>query len=1339
MSDSDAVPVGAIIKQGWLTKSDPKGERWGDRYFVLSPTTVTYFLKENKADSDLRGAFYLNRAQLGVGWPLGPAKRPPADKKFLFYLALPDRTFYLCAPTLNSFNSWVATFERQLSALQDRPPNPELAQLDGGYGPGPVHPSRMSAPYAHSDAVEAAAVRGLHSPLSSSPLASPSGVASGAFPLSDAKGDNKAAATGTSAEAVGLRAVSSNFQLRSASTSAPGESASVGVSDKQLEGLQAQLAELQHQYAAFSAMRSPMDTYAPYTYRNNNNNPAATTSTRNNKNADGASSSLPAAAASVSGAAGDATANNASRAEFAPVPAAPVVVLSAPPPAPASQEDKGKEEAAAEAEAARKKKEEEQEVPITFFVNFVPPSSSSSSSTSAPAPAPAPRQFTMAVKPSKRESLTMRSIKKKIAKALNATQDTAAAADAAIDADKLVLTVQEDGEEGEGGPSSSSSSLMVLEDEWTAKDIDLTEGAVLTLTVVEAAPVEENNGDQKTAEGEGHEEDSNKTGAKTRTAPPPPPPRRPRASGNMAADSNAVIGHRQARSSVVVHGHGEAPPPHHHTTAASGAAAARKSLFVGAAAAAAAMGQQPQRGAPRASMVGPMSISAQQRKDAAQPSSLRAQQQQQPQQQQQQPKPALAPVPPGRVDSGYIDQRTAVAQERLSHLRSLFAEVAATTSSSSPVHAATRVGRTDLATIVSSDPIAATWPETEPLTLTLISPVSTVFGSALLSVAGHHHHNGTSGGSSSGSDLSGGGESTISWEELVAVTAEISSHFHHVQAEEEGRMRAEHARAEAEAEAEAEAHALTQVQQQQQQQHEEQDQGEETTAVADAPAPALAPAPAPTAAPVTTTGSPAATIAPRSRSPSPPPPSSPPKAQAAASAASGGGGSAGQHHHQHHHRRRQHVMVMTVESPLTGIAEELHVSSSTDPDALALDFITRHNLSRSEFEKPLAEEIRKSLVEALTLELADSEGARAAAEARAASLDAQLRHATQALLKSSGSGSSDANSNNAANANANANGISINSELLSSAAIAAAGSSSLNALGAAQLSGAQAISALAVAQAQLADSKARMVEDQARLQVLEAEAVHLRQALHQATTAKEGMEAATGAVTSELGQLKAQVEALQLDNENLKVEAARAAGSSATGLRHQQLYFGSGAGDSTGPAGAALTATSSANAAAAAENWRSWAQEKRELLARANADRSALMEENKRLRTALDARASDVEKQLREADSERADLKAAVTTLTASLSRGETELKAVYSRWQNDAQTYANERQSLCDQLQMLATALQQRELMLVQAGLSLTPAHGTTTGSAGPTSAFPLAGQTQAQGQSQLHFQQQH
>jgi hypothetical protein len=82
----------------------------------------------------------------------------------------------------------------------------------------------------------------------------------------------------------------------------------------------------------------------------------------------------------------------------------------------------------------------------------------------------------------------------------------------------------------------------------------------------------------------------------------------------------------------------------------------------------------------------------------------------------------------------------------------------------------------------------------------------------------------------------------------------------------------------------------------------------------------------------------------------------------------------------------------------------------------------------------------------------------------------------------------------------------------------------------------------------------------------------------------------------------------------------------------------------------------------AAGDWRSWAAEKRELLERSNADRAALVDENKRLRSSLDARGVETEARLRSADDELARLRAELHSVAAARNQAEAELRSVYQQ-----------------------------------------------------------------------------
>ncbi|KAA0149042.1 hypothetical protein FNF28_07394 [Cafeteria roenbergensis] len=78
------------------------------------------------------------------------------------------------------------------------------------------------------------------------------------------------------------------------------------------------------------------------------------------------------------------------------------------------------------------------------------------------------------------------------------------------------------------------------------------------------------------------------------------------------------------------------------------------------------------------------------------------------------------------------------------------------------------------------------------------------------------------------------------------------------------------------------------------------------------------------------------------------------------------------------------------------------------------------------------------------------------------------------------------------------------------------------------------------------------------------------------------------------------------------------------------------------------------------DEWRSWAAEKRAILARANADRAALAEENRRLREAQTPQAASLEGRFRRADEARARMENEVATLTSARRRAEDELRSVY-------------------------------------------------------------------------------
>jgi hypothetical protein len=107
-----------IVKEGWLFKADPSGSNWKNRWCVLIPTAFFYYVEHDKRDTNLKGSFELAEAKLGVGWKL--SKKLNTDKKFVFHLSLPGRTYYFAAATQAHMNDWVAKLERTLAQLQQR-------------------------------------------------------------------------------------------------------------------------------------------------------------------------------------------------------------------------------------------------------------------------------------------------------------------------------------------------------------------------------------------------------------------------------------------------------------------------------------------------------------------------------------------------------------------------------------------------------------------------------------------------------------------------------------------------------------------------------------------------------------------------------------------------------------------------------------------------------------------------------------------------------------------------------------------------------------------------------------------------------------------------------------------------------------------------------------------------------------------------------------------------------------------------------------------------------------------------------------------------------------------
>lgn len=154
-------------------------------------------------------------------------------------------------------------------------------------------------------------------------------------------------------------------------------------------------------------------------------------------------------------------------------------------------------------------------------------------------------------------------------------------------------------------------------------------------------------------------------------------------------------------------------------------------------------------------------------------------------------------------------------------------------------------------------------------------------------------------------------------------------------------------------------------------------------------------------------------------------------------------------------------------------------------------------------------------------------------------------------------------------------------------------------------------------------------------------------------------------------------------------DASGEGGAASSILGAVDLSASAGSGQAGGePARRASSALASAMAAG---DWRAWAGEKRDILARANADRAALIEENKRLRASLGAGGLDTESRLRSMDEAAARLQGEVLQLTSAHARAEGELSAVYRQWEEDGRRWAAEQARLVAEVDSLAAALQQQ------------------------------------------------
>jgi hypothetical protein len=363
------------------------------------------------------------------------------------------------------------------------------------------------------------------------------------------------------------------------------------------------------------------------------------------------------------------------------------------------------------------------------------------------------------------------------------------------------------------------------------------------------------------------------------------------------------------------------------------------------------------------------------------------------------------------------------------------------------------------------------------------------------------------------------------------------------------------------------------------------------------------------------------------------------------------------------------MMVMTVELG-ESLSEDLHITVGDDPASMAADFVARHGLDPDEFLGPLEAEIRASLLDAYKLELADAVTARkdALAQAAAAQVCSLLSCRVvwsilpipllQAELARERRAADELQSHVARAANAKDSGT---------AAVAAATE-------------------------------------------LRAEVSSLRERATAAEAARSDAAAAASAAAATVARLEAElaeerrrhsadVEALTLDLAAARKEVASARAAADEAVRRkatwERLVEGNphaGVGGEGTPVVAPSPSGSAVSSASgvplhATNDWRAWAAEKRELLARANADRALLSEENRRLRAALDSRGVEVEARLRLADEAASRAASDTHALAAARERAEAELRTVYRQWEADGARWAAERRRLTAQLDALLGA----------------------------------------------------
>lgn len=410
-------------------------------------------------------------------------------------------------------------------------------------------------------------------------------------------------------------------------------------------------------------------------------------------------------------------------------------------------------------------------------------------------------------------------------------------------------------------------------------------------------------------------------------------------------------------------------------------------------------------------------------------------------------------------------------------------------------------------------------------------------------------------------------------------------------------------------------------------------------------------------------------------------------------------------------------VVLEVEDGPGGRIHELVVRLGDDPEAVAAEFVEYHGLP-PEDHAALVELIRPRLMQCYDDELAEIR--RVANDAVVA-----LELANSRLASSSPAASTKAVSPRAAASSAEAAAALEAAESeLTDAKSQISGLTARISLLEAELSAAHSMSQQAQANVEIAASTAAAaMKDQAELiETLSATQSELKAAREEIAALAAAHERNIEELRSNHGielesirnvavHLEESLRAAQADAvsareevERLKAEFAEKLKKKSAWERYVDGSSGSpdadGALDASAASAAGLGVTmrdlyghggrraSTATTVAAMQNgdWRQWAAEKREILARGNAAKAALIEENKRLRSALDSRGLDTEAKLRSIDEERATNRAEITQLGSAKTRAEHELRGVYKAWEEDGRRWATERKHLLTQIDTLLT-----------------------------------------------------